>query len=761
MIILKEWLQEFLDVSALSAAQIAARLNAIGHEVAAQKKYDVDKNVVVGFVKSKQAHPDADKLSVCLVDVGNETLQIVCGAKNVAAGQFVAVSLVGAVLPGGLEIKPAKLRGVESNGMICSSAELGLPKLNDGILELDESIGKLVLGKELRSYGALFDEMIEVELTPNRGDCLSIYGMARELGAALGLALKARDLSVQEKHSSSMGIGRVLALKTSNDITSKNLFTLMTASCFGVSLKHRLRLALSGQEYSNAIDGLIKYASLATGVVFDVFATNATQKVQLALKKEDGIDVCYANDKILAQNGIRSYSAFNENSREIVVKASYEDPRKLCSAVHSKRLKTSPYYYNTSRGSEPDLLLGINYVQKEAAASSDGFYLYNENIGNDYRAGQRSVELCIDEISKIIGEDIGQNKITEILRALGFEVLALPEQNFLRVNIPEFRSDVATAWDLAEEVLRMRGIDNLPEKPLDLVEIRNADAAYAAYKLQRSIARKAQARGASECVTFAFADRARLIKYGFATVNEASDLLNPITSELNTLRTTLALGLLDVCRLNLNKQKESVLLFEFGDVFTASGENEKRLAVLSCSKDEDFASFTAKLLGIIGDFDLVENKTPRAIEQAGQSAKIMIAGKEVGGAYKLSPQVRADLELPPVFLCEVDLKALAPKAFKAAPHSKYQAVKRDLSLVVADEIAYSEIKAFLQAQNVKYLTSFSPVATYKDASLKASKSLTVRLVLQSFDGTLEEEEINASVNRVVELLRAEFKAELR
>ncbi|XPV82146.1 MAG: YtpR family tRNA-binding protein [Halarcobacter sp.] len=183
MIITRSWIQEYIDISKISTEDICKTLNSIGLEVDSFEEQRMPSNIVVGKVLEKEKHPDADKLNICQVDIGNETVQIVCGAKNVDAGQFVPVAVVGCHLGEGFKIKKAKLRGVESNGMICSSTEIGLPKLNDGILELDESIGKLEIGKELKDYPFLNDDVIEIELTANRGDCLSINGVAREISA--------------------------------------------------------------------------------------------------------------------------------------------------------------------------------------------------------------------------------------------------------------------------------------------------------------------------------------------------------------------------------------------------------------------------------------------------------------------------------------------------------------------------------------------------------------------------------------------------
>ena len=174
MIVTRQWLQEYIDLSKISTQSMCKALNSIGLEVDSTERTLIPNNVVVGYVKSKEKHPDADKLNVCQVNIGNKIEQIVCGAKNVEAGQYVAVATVGAVLGEDFKIKKAELRGVPSNGMICGSSEIGLPKTNDGIMELDDSIGELKIGKELNEYSLINDEIIEIELTANRGDCLSI-----------------------------------------------------------------------------------------------------------------------------------------------------------------------------------------------------------------------------------------------------------------------------------------------------------------------------------------------------------------------------------------------------------------------------------------------------------------------------------------------------------------------------------------------------------------------------------------------------------
>ena len=194
MIVTKNWLNEWIDLTDVSTDLLLKTLNSIGLEVDRHDVVRVADGVVVGYVESCEKHPDADKLNVCQVNVGKEVRQIVCGASNVRAGLYIALATVGAELPGGLKIKEAKLRGVDSHGMICSAKEIGLPSMGEGIMILDESIGELVMGKNLNEYGVFNDDVIEIELTANRGDCLSIYGIARDLRAALARPLREKNV---------------------------------------------------------------------------------------------------------------------------------------------------------------------------------------------------------------------------------------------------------------------------------------------------------------------------------------------------------------------------------------------------------------------------------------------------------------------------------------------------------------------------------------------------------------------------------------
>jgi len=270
MIISKHWLNEWVDLSEVSGETLSKTLNSIGLEVDSYKEINLPKSIVVGYIKSREKHPDADKLSVCQVDVGGETLQIVCGAKNVEAGQFVPVALIGTTMPNGLEIKKAKLRGIESSGMICSSSELGLPKVNDGILPLDESIGKLKLGTSLSEFEVFKDTIIEVDVTANRGDCQNLHGIAREICAALDLNMK--DSHEDDESENLLGIGRIASVRAEDKVNGSFLYKAFELKeGLYESLITRMRLALIECQKTNLVERLLEYATFCTGVLFRAY----------------------------------------------------------------------------------------------------------------------------------------------------------------------------------------------------------------------------------------------------------------------------------------------------------------------------------------------------------------------------------------------------------------------------------------------------------------------------------------------------------
>ena len=362
MIITRTWLEEFIDISKISTDEICKTLNSIGLEVDSLEKLSIAPKVVIGKVLEKVKHPDADKLNVCQVNIGTQTVQIVCGAKNVEVGQFVPVATVGCDLGNDFIIKAAKLRGLESNGMICSSTELGLAKLNDGILELDDSIGKLILGKELKEYSKLNDDVIEIGLTANRGDCLSIYGIARELSAYYNIPLI--ECEKQLKYND-FGIGQVLEIECDSSTDSALLFKAVDFTNFKFSVLHKLRTSIIGKyQENNDIKNVLTYATHSIGVILNAYSKEKTiQSNNLSIlkikKDEQGFDNVYGIEqlsKICVQ-----YKDINPNDTNFILEASYINPEFISKKVFETKIKTGDVFYKASRGSEPDIEFGAEY----------------------------------------------------------------------------------------------------------------------------------------------------------------------------------------------------------------------------------------------------------------------------------------------------------------------------------------------------------------------------------------------------------------
>jgi len=361
MIVTKTWLQEFINLSSISTVSICKALNSIGLEVDNVNEINIASGVVVGLVTKCEKHQDATKLNVCQVDIGNETVQIVCGASNVKEGQYVPVATVGTVLGKDFKIKKAKLRGEDSFGMICSSTEIGLAKLNDGILELDNSIGKLVLGKNLNEYALLNDTIIEIELTANRGDCLSIIGVAKDLSAYFNIKLTEIDLNVSED---SRAIGRVLNIDYSNDIDSNLLYKVVDIKNLCLSLLCNLRVATIGIIRNTAIETLVEYCIHSTGVLLNAYTKNIASKedkIQLKVYNDENKFTNVDGNIHLSKVGIEAGSII-QNDSTVVIEASYTNPSILAQKVFSTKQKTGDIYYKSSRGSNSDLEYGMNFI---------------------------------------------------------------------------------------------------------------------------------------------------------------------------------------------------------------------------------------------------------------------------------------------------------------------------------------------------------------------------------------------------------------
>ena len=778
MIVTRSWLNEFIDLSGVSNEKLYETFNSIGLEVDSMEQVTIASKVVVGKIVSCEKHPDADKLNVCQIDVGSGVRQIVCGAANVVDAEYVAVATIGAVLPGNFEIKHAKLRGVESEGMVCASSELGLPEMGKGIMILDESIGELEVGRELNSYEKVADTIIELELTANRGDCLSIYGVARDLSAALNIEMKPFEYKQEERMK--LGIARKADLHTKGKIDADLRYKLANIEKSASSFLIKLRLAMVNVEADNPISEILAYTTHSTGVILRMydcasFCAPEDSKVTVSIEGyQKGIVHVHLNGKHVSIVGVNQVEETKPTakSQEVLIEASYIYPDTLVEAVAKEALEKDDLYYKTSRGSNPDLSFGLAYLACMMEKYTQ-INCYEGSLNVEVEREEEKVLVDAKEISAIMGMDVVLSKIVTVLQKLDFEISAMNDHQVV-VSVPLFRHDIKNIQDIAEEIVRIIGINNIPAKPLVFTEKKRLNVTFDRYQAKKSFRNRAVGVGFYENVSYVFSEKAVLEKYGFVTTDEMLELVNPIAEELNTLRSTLLTNLLLAVKRNVSYTKKSIPLFEIGAVFDAQRKQAERIALVFAGQIEaesvknagkpaliDFATFTQKLGSVIGHFELVPCTHENGLIHPYQSADIIIDGKVGGFMSKLHPSVQEEYGIPVTFIAEIDFDLLLPKHTNASPISKFQGVYKDLSIVIDKSLSYYEVAKVLNSLQLPLLKESYPVDIYTDEKLGDKKSLTIRFFIQSMERTLEESDIEGVMKQIMDALQLECNAELR
>ncbi len=777
MILTRTWLNNFLDISKVSNETLYERLNSIGLEVDSIKKYDIPAKVVIGKILSCEKHPDADKLNVCQIDIGSGVRQIVCGASNVVDAEYVAVATVGAKLGEDFEIKHAKLRGVDSEGMVCSASELGLPNIGNGIMILDDSIGELVIGKELNKYDKLCDTVIEIELTANRGDCLSVHGVARDLSASLNIPMNRFDYESQ--NPAKIGLARVAKLVAKGDIEASVQYVIANMEELYTSLLFSIRLGFIEKLKDDALHNVLTYITHSTGVILraydvkDIDFENG-EKLTINLDKEDDIVNVMINDKLYSKigiNHIKELEATQESSK-VLFETSYMNPTLLIDLVAKHKLETDELFYNTSRGSEPNLCFGINYLTY-LFESYTKCKLFDGTISLDEDMEDKIITVSSTEISQLIGNSIDKIEIVTILTNLGFKVQSTAEDKF-GVTIPRYRHDIENIQDITEEIVRMIGINNIEAKALEFKEAQSINVTMDRYYAKKALRYSAISGGFDESISYAFSDKVLLEKYNFPIIDEELDIINPITSDFNTLRTTTIINLLQAVERNVSYSKKRVALFEIGTIFNSKREEREVLSLIYSGQSQteyvanagkpkniDFDLFVKKLSAVIGNFELRTSNQKNSLINPYQSADIIINNEVCGFLTKVHPNVCDDFDIPDTFVAEIDFDALLPKHINAHAISKFQGVYKDLSLVIDKDIPYSNISNIIKLLNLPLLNRFYAIDVYEDEKLGEEKSLTIRLFIQSLKDTLHDKDIDSTVNAIIEALHSEYGAKLR
>ncbi|NHA51650.1 phenylalanine--tRNA ligase subunit beta [Helicobacter pylori] len=744
--------------------KLCENLSCLGLEVESCVSCIAPKNVVVGKVLEKAPHKNAEKLSVCQVDVGKEVLQIVCGAKNVAPNQFVPVALNGALI-GSTTIAKTELRGVESHGMICSSSELGFPKINDGILELDESVGELVLGKELNEYAPFNTHVLEISLTPNRGDCLSVLGIAREISAFYHTPLKPiKALNFTPKSD-------LITLITGENIESHLAYYLICNHSLKTPLNVKLSLAHNNALSENDLNNFIEFSTHFSGVIMNAYSLNKTPMDLIVKNDENNLESVYINHQKRSTIAIKHQDQ-KDLSECLLLEASYIDPISLSLKLHALKDKTlqkdNALVYRSTRGSNPNLSDGLNFLSAHLKAT------ILESKQTEHSLKDRTLKFQLEDITEILGLAVEKEKIQGILKNLGFKV-SVKEPNskpqILEVIVPNFRHDIKTIQDIAEEILRFVGIDNLVSKPLNCVSSKNSNPHYETHRFFENLKHKALACGFKEVIHYVFYSKEKQQKLGFEVLEDPLELQNPITTDLNTLRTSLVCGLLDASLRNKNLGFKSIALYEKGSVYNAKREEVQKLGFLvsglqkkesypdAKGKAWDFYSFAECVSKVIGDFSLEKLTAQTPINHPYQSAKIIQNHEIIGVIAKIHPKVIQELDLFESYYAEIDASKLKRPAMLLKPFSIYPSSVRDLTLIIDENTAFSRIKKALKDAQIPNLSEILPLDIFKESD--NTIALSVRCVIHSLEKTLNDEEVNSAVQKVLEILEKEFNARLK
>ena len=787
----EQWLREWVN-PAVNTQQLAEQLTMAGLEVDAIEPVAAEfEHVVVGEVKEVTPHPDADKLRVCQVDVGQaDLLGIVCGAANVAVGLKVPAALVGARLPGGLKIKKSKLRGVKSFGMLCSARELGMAEHADGLMVLSEDAP---VGDDIRKYLGLDDVTIELGLTPNRGDCLSIAGIAREVAV-----LNQADVSFPV--SKSISIESVDKFQVKLDAPEacpiylgRIIRGIDNSVATPVWIQERLRR--SGLRSLGPVVDVTNYVLLELGQpmhAFDLTKLDGGVTVRyaklgekLTLLDEQTISldkqtlVIADQSKALALAGVMGGldTAVQTTTTDIFLECAYFSPLAIAGKARQYGLHTdsshrfergvSPELQQTAIERATELLLDI--VGGKAGP-------VNKVLANDHLPVRPPVVLRLKRIEKVLGMSIPQQAVLDILRRLGMDIHQ--QTDGWQVTPPAFRFDIELEEDLIEEVGRIIGYDQLPNvRPQGSMAMQARSEA----KLDtRRIRHYLVDQGYQEAITYSFVSPE--IQALLAPADDVVSLSNPISSDMAAMRTSLWPGLVQAMQHNLNRQQNRISLFECGLRFIQQDselKQEMMVAGLRSGDDLpeqwgvssrrvdffDIKSDVEALLGLSAATDEFRFETAsHPALHPGQSASVQRNGETIGYVGALHPQLARKLGLSQdVMLFEITLAGIQRTQIPVFHSlSKFPAIRRDLAVVLDQEISAQQLNDTIKLAAPESLTRVELFDVYTGEGIDSGrKSLALGLTLQDLSRTLTDSEVDDVITKIVGKLQTELGATLR
>ncbi len=792
------WLKEYINIP-VTPKELAEHMTMLGLEIESIEEPGKEiQNVFVGKILDIQPHPQADKLVVCKTDIGRgEPLQIICGAKNMKVGDKVPTAIDGALLPGGFKITARKMRGVESQGMMCSGAELKVEEDSEGLLILNPDTP---IGEDIRKILGLDDVIFEIEITPNRGDWASYLGLARELSAYYNVPVTLPDIKITEIEATADSVSSVTI--ECPDLCPRYAGRVIQNVKIAPSPDWLARKLLSaGQRPINNVVDITNFVLLETGHPLHAFDFNKLEEnrivVRLAKENEtirtlDGelrtlttsqMVIADAN-KPQALAGIMggADSEVDENTKNVFLESAYFNPISIrrTARVHNLLTEAAQHF---QRGADPEMVIwAINRATSLIQQLAGGDVL--KGILDEYpqKVEQKTVKLRYARTNKRIGLNIDKDYQKKVLINLGFATKQETNDD-IEFMVPTWRHDVSLEEDLIEEIARFYGYDKIPNTLPKIRQQTNVIFDTSFKKIHR-IRTLLVNKGLIECYSWTFSNPEIMVQLKFpeSYLNMVT-LQNPLSKNVSTMRTSIIPNLIMTAQ--KNHLLDTISIFEIGPVFIPDDKKElpdepQKLGILlsgfahprlwcySNRRKFDFFDLKGLIEDIFNDlsvsFRIEKGNLP--FLHPGQSMKLTCQNKEVGIAGKINPKMARDFDIDEnTYICELDLNqimSITPKSNVYKTISEFPTTTRDLAILIDRSIPVAEIFTSLKSVGEGILQKIELFDVYTGEQVpKDKKSIALGFTFCSLEKTLTDEEINSVMNTIMEKLQSKFKAQIR
>jgi phenylalanyl-tRNA synthetase beta chain len=796
------WLRDYISIE-IPVVELADALTMAGLEVEAiSERYAYLDSVLVGRVTGVCPHPNADRLQLCQVDTGDSVYTIVCGAPNLHSGMLAPLALIGTQMPDGSLLKESRIRDIPSEGMLCSEADLAIGPDDSGIMSLDDD---LTVGEPLNRALNLSDSVLEIGLTPNRPDCLSMIGVAREIGAILNTSIRLPKFQLEETESSIVEVTSVrIDAKEHCPRYTARLITDLAVKPSPFWLKDRL-LSVGQRPINNMVD-ITNFVMLEMGQPLHAFdfdqlaghkivvrtAAKGEQFTTLDQKlrelSEDALMIC-DGQKPVGIAGIMGglNSEVEENTRNILLESAYFSPTSIRRTSKRLGLNTEASH-RFERGVDPEgTLTALNRAAQLMAQLGGGRLIKNAIDQRENIPITPLITLSTLLTNTRLGLSLDQNRIDKLLTSVGFEV-TIQDEDLLEVTVPSFRVDVFRPEDLMEEVARLEGYNSIPTT-FPKIPAKSREAPPLLTKRQK-IRNVLVGFGFHEVVNYSFISRRSCDDLRLPPADSRRnqvEILNPLTEDQVVLRTSLIPGLLEVMQRNLFKQIKTVKIFETGRIFLAQKEEhlpveEEMLSGLwtglrkdPCwhTKDEpcDFYDLKGALEGLFEALNLMPVTFSRLESENcyytryGYSAQISCQGEAIGLVGEVHPEVLKTYDLRQIaYVFELSLThllALLPKRITTQAIPRFPFTTRDITLIVEDQLEAADIITTIYKLDEPLVESIYIFDVFSGDPIPAGKkSISVRITYRSKDTTLIDQDVNKIHKELTDTLLMTFKASL-